>query len=433
MIIHVTEQGETIWSIANEYGVSTEIIIADNGLFGLNNLVPGQALIILQPDEVYVVKPNDTIFSISQEFGITPDNLKQKNPSLAQSGTITPGEVLAISFIDEGNSPINIYGFLYPSIKDNVLKSALPSLGSGAVFSYGVKEDGTLIEIDDASVINRITRGNASPVMVLTSITETGNFDSAIASMLFNNKEIQTVAIENIIRTMNQKGYKGLDIDFEFVNAEDADAFVSFVERVTKELNSFGFWVNVDLAPKTSANQAGTLYEGHNYRKLGQAANTVMVMSYEWGYTYSEPMAVAPINQVRRVIEYAVSEIPREKIYMGIPNYGYDWKLPYEKGVTRARLIGNEEAIAIAAQNNATIKFDNTAKSPYFTYVAADGSDHEVWFEDIRSIEAKFKIIDEFGLKGAGYWNLMRNFNQNWAFVGYRYNPIKPGLGELTN
>ena len=234
MIIHVTEQGETIWSIANEYGVSTERIIADNGLFGLNNLVPGQALIILQPDEVYVVKPNDTIFSISQEFGITPDNLKQKNPSLAQSGTITPGEVLAISFIDEGNSPINIYGFLYPSIKDNVLKSTLPSLGSGAVFSYGVKEDGTLIEIDDASVINRITRGNASPVMVLTSITETGNFDSAIASMLFNNKEIQTVAIENIIRTMNQKGYKGLDIDFEFVNAEDADAFVSFVERVTK-------------------------------------------------------------------------------------------------------------------------------------------------------------------------------------------------------
>lgn len=425
MIIHVVEQGETIWSIAREYGVSPERITTDNGLFGLNNLVPGQALLILQPDTVYTVNEGDTIFSISQDFGITADQLKQRNPNLAQTNTITPGETLAISFVDETNTPVNIHGFLYPSIKPTALNSALPSLGSGAIFSYGATADGNLIEVNDTAIINKLLAGNAAPIMVLSSITEEGGFDSNLASQLFNSPAIQEIVIANILSTMQEKGYRGLDIDFEFVNPEDRNAYVDFVRRVTTELNQYGYTVNVDLAPKTSAEQRGTLYEGHDYRALGEAANTVLVMTYEWGYTYSEPMAVAPIDQVRRVIEYATGEIDRDKIYMGIPNYGYDWKLPYEKGVTRAKLIGNEEAISIAAENGAAIYFDEKSQTPYFKYIAGDGSNHEVWFEDIRSIKAKFDLIDEFGLRGAGYWNLMRNFNQNWSFVGYRYNPVK--------
>lgn len=431
MIIHVVEQGETIWSISNEYGVSTERIIADNGLYGLEYLVPGQALLILQPETVYTVNEGDTLFSIAQDFGITPDNIRQRNPSLSQTDVLNPGETLAISFEGEGSAPITVYGFLYPNIKENILREALPSLGYGAVFSYGAKADGSLIEINDSKVINTLLSANTSPVMVLSSITEEGGFDSNLASDLFNNPETQNIVIDNILKIMKEKGYRGLDIDFEFVNADDREAYVKFVENVTGKLNNNGYTVNVDLAPKTSAEQRGTLYEGHNYRALGEAANTVMLMTYEWGYTYSEPMAVAPIDQVRRVVEYAVGEIESSIIYMGIPNYGYDWKLPYEKGVTRARLIGNEEAISIAAENNAVIMFDEKSQSPYFEYKAGDGSNHEVWFEDIRSIKAKFDLIEEFGLRGPGYWNLMRPFNQNWSYIGYRYNPIK--MLPLTN
>ncbi len=425
MIIHIVEQGETVWSIANEYGVSSERIIADNGLFGLNTLVPGQALLILQPETVYVVNEGDTLYSISRNFGITVDNLKQRNPSLAQTDTINPGETLAITFNGETNTPITIYGFLYPFIKDSVLNSVMPFLGYGAIFSYGTRSDGSLIEIDDRTVVNSLLKGNTAPVMVLTSITDEGNFDSNLASELFNNTSVQDKVISNTLDKMREKGYRGLDIDFEFVEGDDRDAYSKFVRKITTELNKYGYTVNVDLAPKTSAMQSGTLYEGHDYKALGDAANTVMAMTYEWGYTYSEPMAVAPVDQVRRVIEYTVSEINPKKIYMGIPNYGYDWKLPYEKGVTRAKLVGNEEAISIAALNNSTIMFDEKSKTPYFEYKAPDGSNHEVWFEDIRSIKAKFDLIDEFGLLGAGYWNLMRKFSQNWAFAGYRYNPYK--------
>ncbi|MBO7288943.1 MAG: LysM peptidoglycan-binding domain-containing protein [Clostridia bacterium] len=433
MIIHITEQGETYTSIAREYGVSAERIIADNGLFGIENPPSGMALLILQPESIYVVKEGDTLFSVANMFGLSVDKLKQRNPALAQTNTLNTGETLAITFDGQGNKDISIYGFLYPSIKRNVLNSSLPFLTSAAVFSYGAEADGSLIEPLDTSVLPILKEGNVNPYMVLSSITGEGGFNSELASDLFNNPSTQDMVIENILQIMRDKGYKGLDIDFEFVNAADRDAFTNFVRRTTNELNANGFSVNVDLAPKTSSQQRGTLYEGHDYRALGEAANTVMVMTYEWGYTYSEPMAVAPINQVRRVIEYAVSEIDPNKIYMGIPNYGYDWTLPYEKGVTRARLIGNEEAISIAAENNAQILYDETAATPYFKYRAADRTDHEVWFEDIRSIKAKFDLIDEFGLKGAGYWNLMRNFNQNWIYAGYRYNIDKSGVVPLTN
>lgn len=103
--------------------------------------------------------------------------------------------------------------------------------------------------------------------------------------------------------------------------------------------------------------------------------------------------------------------------YVGIPNYGYDWPLPYVRGMTRARSIGNEEAIEIAYENYAEIQYDSTAQSPYFLYVAEDGRTHEVWFEDARSITAKLRTAIEYGLYGVGYWNLMRPFRQNWTVL----------------
>ena len=127
-------------------------------------------------------------------------------------------------------------------------------------------------------------------------------------------------------------------------------------------------------------------------------------------------MSVAPLNMVRRVVEYAVTEIPPQKIKLGIPNYGYDWPLPYERRVTRARTIGNIEAVQIAIEHGVNIQFDEVAQSPFFRYTEA-GIEHEVWFEDVRSIRAKFGLIQEFGLVGTGYWQLMQLFRANWLLM----------------
>ena len=82
------------------------------------------------------------------------------------------------------------------------------------------------------------------------------------------------------------------------------------------------------------------------------------------------------------------------------------------------------EAVQLAAAYNAVIEFDETAKSPFFFYYL-DGVQHVVWFEDVRSLNAKFDLIEEFGLRGAGYWTIMQWFQANWTLLNERFSIIK--------
>ena len=132
-------------------------------------------------------------------------------------------------------------------------------------------------------------------------------------------------------------------------------------------------------------------------------------------------MAVAPLPNVRSVLDYAITEIPPEKIFLGIPNYGYDWPLPFVQGTTRAQSISNQYAIELAIRYNIAIQYDETAQSPFFHYTDASSTVHEVWFEDARSMAAKLRLIAEYGFKGAGFWNLMRPFPQTWQVLNGLY------------
>ncbi len=139
-------------------------------------------------------------------------------------------------------------------------------------------------------------------------------------------------------------------------------------------------------------------------------------------YTFGPPMAVAPLNKVREVLDYAVTRIPPEKIFMGIPNYGYDWTLPFVRGESRAETLGNVEALERAIEFRAPIQFDELAQTPFYNYTTSEGIEHEVWFEDARSIEAKIRLVNEYGFQGFSYWQLMKFFPQNWLVVIGLYN-----------
>lgn len=421
MIIHVVQPGDTVWSLARRYGTSASRIISDNGLSDPRNLPIGQSLVILIPQTLYTVQPGDTLETISARFSVPEITLLQNNPELLSTSYLRAGQQIVIEFQEAKRRELSINGYAYPYIREDVLRRCLPYLTYLTIFGYGFTESGELIGIDDQPLINAAYEFRAAPVMLLSSLTEDGNFSGQRASLLFRSTALQDKVFDGILTVMEEKGYLGLDIDFEYVNAEDAGDYQNFLRRATERLHAAGYFVNVDLAPKTSANQAGLLYESHDYEAIGALADTVLLMTYEWGYTYGPPMAVAPLNQVRRVVEYGVSAIPSEKIMMGLPNYGYDWILPFQRGITRATAIGNQYAVEIAQRNRVPIDFDEAAQSPTFQYTGTAGQPHVVWFEDARSMEGKFNLIDEFSLLGGGYWNVMRPFNQNWAFLSARY------------
>ena len=295
-------------------------------------------------------------------------------------------------------------------MRDEVLRTSLPYTDYLTPFTYGMTYNGNLLDLNDEKLLDLAREYGTKGAMHISTLDENDVFDSSLATNIFNNSYAQDNLYNDIALVASEKGYSAIDVDFEYINASDSVKYAEFVAR----LKNLGYPVIVAVAPKISANQQGQLYEGHNYRLLGEASDYVFVMTYEWGYTYGPPLAVAPIQNVRRVVEYALTEIPAEKILMGIPNYGYDWKLPYVQGQSRATSIGNRQAVDIARRNKAEIMFDEQAKAPYFNYTDISGAEHIVWFENARSIKAKFDLLSMYSLAGVGYWNLMREFPQLW-------------------
>lgn len=421
MQIHVVKSGDTVFSIAKEYGVSVQRLIYDNELYTPENLVIGQALLILHPTKIHQVKPGDTLYSIAQNYQVSVISLIRNNPYIVQEQQLKEGEVIVITYEGTRNKTISTNGYVYPYVNRQVLEQTLPYLTTLCIFSYGFTPEGTLVPCDDEEVLEITTKYGVGPVLTLTPSDNSGTFNNELVSAVSQNKDVQNRLIEELLSTVKEKQYVGVDVDFEYIKAEDRVGFADFVAELTRRMNAEDFFVSVALAPKVSSEQVGLLYEGVDYRLLGEAANSVLLMTYEWGYTYSEPMAVAPVNKVREVLDFAVTQIPEYKIDMGIPNYGYDWTLPFVKGESKARSIGNVEAIQIAAANNAVIQFDEVAQTPFFIYTR-DGVDHEVWFEDVRSIKAKLELVKEYDFRGVGYWQLMRNFRQNWLLVNVMFN-----------
>lgn len=374
--------------------------------------------------DIYIVKPGDNVDTIAAIFGISVTKLAADN-QLTYPYPFAIGQALLIlyDYEETGDYPLVANGYAYPFIDQIVLEETLPFLTEISVFSYGFTTEGYLIppQIDDSRILNFAIPANISPILTLTPFDEAGNFNNNYIHILVNNQETINTLINELLWIMGQKGYKGVDIDFEFILPEDRIPFATFVEKTRIAMNEKGYTVSVALAPKTSADQPGLLYEGKDYKLLGEAANSVLLMTYEWGYTYGPPMAVAPLPNVRKVVDYAITEIPVEKISLGIPNYGYDWPLPYERGVTAARTIGNIEAIEIAIRYGAQIQYDETSQAPHFNYIDENSIQHEVWFEDIRSMSAKFSLIKEYNLRGCGYWQLMRLFKSNWLLLNHQF------------
>lgn len=420
MVIHVVQPGDSLYRIAREHQVPLPLLIAQNELREPYRLTPGQTVVVPQPTQTHTVRQGETLTGIAAQYNTTVLALLQNNPQLGGSDRIRAGQLLVISYGSKlGTFAVN--GYAYPSIDQQVLRKTLPYLTYLSVFSYGFDSLGRLLP-QNAEAITRIARQyGVRPLLVLTTLGEDGQFSSTRAQQLLRDATARSALIENLAQTLAAQGFAGVDIDFEYIPVEDAAAYADFVRAVRARLEPMGYTVMVALAPKTSAGQPGLLYEAHDYAALGAAADDVLLMTYEWGYALSEPMAVAPIDKVEQVVRFAVSQIPPDKIFLGMPNYGYDWTLPYIKGQSRARSLGNVQATEQAVQVGAPIRFDTVAQSPHYNYWR-ERAEHEVWFEDARSVQAKLLLAGEYQLRGVSIWNIMRYFPQLWLVLNQLYN-----------
>lgn len=427
MILHTVAPGETLGDISLRYGVPVTRLAFDNDITDPDRLAVGQPVFITVPEIIHFSSDGDSVPSLADRYGVSEGQLRRNNLFLNGGDYIPPDSEIYISVRREPIGEYVIGGYAYPFIGTAMLDRSLPFLSCIIPFTYGFRPDGTLVPLDDERMIAHAKKFGSQPVMHLSTLTENDTFSSSLALGLFESRAVQETLMTNVIDNMLRKGYTALDVDFEFLGREGAQGYYEFIAYCSERLEPYRFPLIVALAPKTSDDQPGSLYEGHDYALLGSVADAVLLMTYEWGYTYGPPMAVSPAKPVQSVIDYAKTRIPASKILLGISNYGYDFTLPYVEGESRAVSLSTERAFSLAAEKGSEIFYDTEAQAPYFEYEES-GVRHRVWFEDGRSIGYRLQLLAENGLKGALYWNMNRENNQNLIVLNGLINSQKNGL-----
>ncbi len=417
MLIYTVQEGDTLYNLVKTYGLNVEQVLKENGLEEIPILIQGQALIFQLERLEYTVQEGDTITSISRKFNISPINIIRDN-NLDNADALSVGMVIVINGNNEILGTMEVNGYIVPETPE-IDKAVVEEVGMDLTYitpsNYIVNEDGTLRDFDDDAIVEASTQMGITMLMSISNAGGPG-FDPERARVIFSSIEVQDILFNNILDVMQAKGYKGLNINFEMLYPEDRYLYNDFLRRAVAFFSPYNYPVSTALVPKTYDMTTGKWWGGHDYKTQGEIVDFIIVMTYDWGCGACPPMAVAPVNEIVKVLDYAVSVIPRDKILMGVPFYGFDWRLPFKTG-DMGRLVDYTSALQLAVKYGSSIEFDVLAQVPYFYYYTPEGIRHVVWFEDARSFRAKYELVDKYSLRGVSYWVLGLSAPQNWIVL----------------
>ncbi len=313
---------------------------------------------------------------------------------------------------------LEVNGYIEPTLEKSDLdcmQDAFALLTYLSIFGYQVKEDGTLTSINDNPLIHMARKNKVAPLMVVTNYKE-GIFDTNLAHHVLSNYTIRSKLIDKIIDIVISKNYHGVHMDFENLYLYDKGMYHEFLSNLKYRLSRQQLILTTALSPNFFI-ESGESNDSQDFITHGTISDFTILTTYGWGWAGGPPYPIAPINEVTQNIVNALSIISPDKIMMGIPLYGYDWLLPYKSKNPRANAISLQEAVQLADFNKTVIHYDFLAQSPYFNYFDNADHAHIVWFENEKSVRAKYEMVHELDLRGVSFWSLATPFPENWEVL----------------
>lgn len=268
-----------------------------------------------------------------------------------------------------------------------------------APFWGTINEDGTITtrSSNNRDDVMRLAHENKKKVTVLLNNAKSGTSSSPVHQLL-NSPENRTNAVANIEEYVKANGFDGVNIDFELVPPEDRDKLTLFMEELSQRLRPAGLTVAMSVFPKQdeTTNDVAIAYD---YAQLPKYVDQIILMTYDNHGEWSGPGPIADIRWVENNLKYALRFIPKTKLYLGIAAYGYDW------GPDGTKTVQYSETMEAATQYGAKLNWDESAQVPYFKYYDND-SEHQVWFENSRSLAAKLDLVTKYDIRGVALWRL---------------------------
>jgi|GEM_PF-1850173 len=265
---------------------------------------------------------------------------------------------------------------------------------------------GNITGILPTEQISYANSNNITPTLLVGN-----NFSGDIAKTLLESSTNRINFRNNLINILQTNNYKGINIDIEGIYSYNRNHYTTFLSEIYSALKPLGYTISVSVPAKTVDSPNYSWTYAYDYAAISNYSDYIILMTYDEHYPGGSAGPVASIDWVTNVIKYAVTVIPKEKIYFGLAAYGYDWS----NNGTKAYSING--CYNLAVNNGATIHWDNSSKCPYFNYTDSDGIDHTVWFENSYSIEYKLDIVNSYNLGGIGIWRLGLENSDYWNVI----------------
>jgi len=394
----------------------------ENGITNPDNLAIGQTIVIVQPEILYTVQAGDTLESIAEQYGTTPMELLRNNPYLSDRESLYVGESIVINYQTNKTKTIATSGYTFSYIDKSILIKTLPFLTYLTIFNYRATSEGEIISTaDDTEIIQLAKTYGVAPMLFVSTITGEGVASREVNYTILNNPTIQDRLIDNALQILKIKGYYGINVYVEDITFDNINNIAEYLKKASEIFHAEGFRIVITVSPIRNIETPYVSFENLDYAKLSEYVDGIIFASYDWARTHSYPSSIFPVNFLRELLDYAVSIIPSELIFLGITTLGYSWTLPYVPGATEATVITNENAIQIAAENDIPIQFNEAAQSPYFYYTDSNGILNVVWFKDARSFDARATLAGEYNLQGLSLWTIMRFDAQMWLIINTQY------------
>ncbi|HEY1807638.1 MAG TPA: glycosyl hydrolase family 18 protein [Acidobacteriaceae bacterium] len=301
---------------------------------------------------------------------------------------------------------------------------------------YDVDENGLVTGEPEPAVL-RQAQSEKLPVMPIVGLTNKAKFH-----LLGENAAAQAQMNAALIRECRLHGYMGFQLDIEDISWTDRDALSALVKRTADVLHGAGLQLSIATVPNApgypgSGGFAKWIYTdwrgAYDLAALAKSADLICLMTYDQNTHWTMPGPVAGWQWTIDNMKYALQFVPKDKLSLGIPVYGYHWytgapiveaparpgEAPVEKPNPTADYIGAPDAELLAHDWGGKIQWDADDHTAWF-YINRDQMREWVFFTDLHTFRDRYDLVQQNGLEGFCSWVLGQEDPKIWTVLPQR-------------